>query len=93
MSIIPRCPPLEAAPGTVMETEMHTSCETCEPRMLGVMSAATALQLLQQGAAKLLGFPYVPSFAELKILLLVGVASVLERVGGGSTASGRRTMR
>ncbi len=63
---------------------METFFRSWEPRMLGVTGIAAALRLVQHGTAKLLGFPYVPSFAELKIFLLLGLVGVLELVGGGS---------
>jgi hypothetical protein len=63
---------------------METFFRIWQPRVLGVAGIAAALRFVQHGAAKLLGFPYVPSFAELKIFLLLGLVGVLELVGGGS---------
>lgn len=52
------------------------------PRLLGVLRIVTALLLLQHGLAKIIGFPHVAAFDNLKLLSLLGVAGVLEIVGG-----------
>ncbi|MCC6778076.1 MAG: hypothetical protein IT537_15800 [Hyphomicrobiales bacterium] len=71
---------------------MNTRCDPCEPNLFGVMPTATLLQLLRQGAAKLLGLPYLPDLAELKVLLLIVVPSAL-MWGGRPITRGRRTRR
>jgi len=55
---------------------------TWQPRLLGLLRIATALLFLQHGTAKLLGFPHVAMFDNLRLLSLVGVAGVLELAGG-----------
>ncbi len=55
---------------------------TWQPRLLGLLRIATALLFLQHGTAKLLGFPHVATFDNLRLLSLVGVAGVLELAGG-----------
>lgn len=72
---------------------MNARCDTCEPNTFGVMPKAILLQSLRQGAAKLLGLPYLPDLAELKVLLLVSLASVLAWGGGGSTRRRGRAAR
>ncbi len=55
---------------------------TWQPRLLGLLRIATALLFLQHGTAKLLGFPHVATFDNLRLLSLGGVAGVLELAGG-----------
>src|ERR1700730_5339108 len=55
---------------------------TWQPRLFGLLRIATALLFLQHGTAKLLGFPHVAMFDNLRLLSLVGVAGVLELAGG-----------
>ena len=55
---------------------------TWRPRLLGLLRIATALLFLQHGTAKLLGFPHVAMFDNLRLLSLLGVAGVLELAGG-----------
>ncbi len=52
------------------------------PRILSVLRIYTGLLLLAHGTAKFLGFPAVPSFANVHINSLFGVAGVFELVGG-----------
>ena len=55
---------------------------TWQPRLLGLLRIATALLFLQHGTAKLLGFPHVAMFDNLRLLSLLGIAGVLELAGG-----------
>jgi putative oxidoreductase len=55
------------------------------PRALSVLSALrifTGLELLQHGTGKILGFPFVPSFANVQIGSLTGVGGLIELIGG-----------
>jgi putative oxidoreductase len=52
------------------------------PRLLGVLRIATALLFLQHATAKLFAFPYVAQFDNLQIASLLGVAGLIEIVGG-----------
>jgi len=52
------------------------------PRLLSVLRIVTGFLYLQHGSAKLLGFPHVAMFDGLQIASLMGVAGVLELVGG-----------
>jgi putative oxidoreductase len=56
--------------------------DTWTPRALGLMRIVIGYLFLTHGTAKLLGFPQVPMFANVHVLSLVGVAGVLELVGG-----------
>lgn len=53
-----------------------------QPRLLSLLRIVTALLLLQHGTAKLIGFPHVAMFDNIRLLSLVGVAGVLEFAGG-----------
>lgn len=52
------------------------------PRLLSVMRVAAALLFLQHATAKLFGFPHVAMFDGLRLLSLIGVAGIIELVGG-----------
>ena len=52
------------------------------PRALSVLRIVSAYLLLQHGSAKLLGFPHVAYFDNLALFSLIGVAGILELVGG-----------
>ncbi|MDB5823583.1 MAG: DoxX family protein [Herminiimonas sp.] len=52
------------------------------PRLLSVLRIVVGLLFLQHGAAKLLGVPHVAMFDGLKLVSLIGLAGVLELVGG-----------
>lgn len=55
---------------------------TWSPRILGVVRIVTGLLFLTHGSAKLLGYPHVAMFDGLQLLSLMGVAGILELVGG-----------
>src|SRR6266704_3371754 len=52
------------------------------PRILSVLRIVDGLILLQYGLAKLLGWPAVEIFENLKWLSLFGIAGMFELVGG-----------
>src|SRR4030088_2714638 len=52
------------------------------PRVLSVLRIIVGLVLLQYGLAKLLGWPAVDIFEDLKLLSLFGIAGIFELVGG-----------
>ncbi|MDM0056657.1 DoxX family protein [Variovorax fucosicus] len=56
--------------------------ELLAPRVLSVLRIVSAFLLIQHGSAKLLGFPHVAYFDNLQLVSLLGVAGVLELVGG-----------
>jgi putative oxidoreductase len=58
---------------------------TRAPRAVSVLSILrifTGLALLQHGTGKILGFPVIPSFANLQIGSLAGAAGLIELIGG-----------
>jgi putative oxidoreductase len=58
------------------------SLEPWTPHALALLRIVTGNLFLQHGSAKLLGLPHVASFDHLSLLSLVGIAGVLELVGG-----------
>lgn len=58
------------------------SCEKWTPYVLGVMRIIVGFLFLQHGSAKLLGVPHVAMFDGLQLMSLMGLAGVLELVGG-----------
>ena len=52
------------------------------PRALSVLRIFTGLMIIEHGMAKLIGFPVVPSFANLQPLSLLGAAGFIELIGG-----------
>lgn len=57
-------------------------------RLLSVLRIVSAFLLLQHGTAKLFGIPHVAYFDNLQIFSLIGVAGILEVVGGVLLLSG-----
>jgi putative oxidoreductase len=55
---------------------------TWTPRLLGILRIITGFLYLQHGTAKLFGAPHVAMFDGLQIWSLMGVAGILELVGG-----------
>jgi putative oxidoreductase len=54
------------------------------PRVINVLSILrifTGLELLQHGTGKILGFPAVPTFANVQIDSLAGVGGLIELIG------------
>ena len=52
------------------------------PQLLSVLRIIAGLLFFAHGTAKLLGFPQVEMFAGLQLFSLMGLAGVLELVGG-----------
>src|SRR5215469_18343937 len=52
------------------------------PRALSVLRIVAGLMIIEHGMSKLLGWPVVPAFAQLKLLSLLGLAGVIELTGG-----------
>jgi putative oxidoreductase len=55
---------------------------TWTPRALAVLRIVTGYCFLLHGTAKLLGVPHVAMFDNLQLMSLIGVAGILELVGG-----------
>ena len=58
------------------------------PRALALLRIVTGYLFLQHGSAKLLGFPHAAMFDHLSITSLIGVAGILELVGGALVLAG-----
>lgn len=65
-----------------------TLLKTWTPRILGILRIVTGLLFMQHGAAKLFGVPHVAMFDGVQLFSLMGVAGVLELVGGALVAIG-----
>lgn len=52
------------------------------PRLLSVLRIVTAFLFIQHGTAKLFGIPHIAYFDNLQLFSLMGIAGVLEVVGG-----------
>jgi putative oxidoreductase len=61
---------------------MYETLTAWTPRALSVLRIYTGLLLLAHGTAKILGFPAVPSFANVQINSLIGVSGLIELIGG-----------
>ncbi len=58
------------------------------PQLLSVLRLMTGLLFLSHGSAKLLHFPHVDMFNDLQVASVLGVAGILELVGGTLVAIG-----
>jgi putative oxidoreductase len=58
------------------------------PQLLSIFRIVVALLFLEHGTAKLLGFPHVEMFANIQLVSMIGVAGILELVGGALLAIG-----
>jgi len=56
--------------------------DTWQPRILSVLRIVTAFLFMLHGTAKILRVPYQQQFDNLQIFSLIGVAGLLELVGG-----------
>src|SRR5215212_8455124 len=63
-------------------TNMNETLEAWMPRALSLLRIIAGLLILQHGMAKLIGFPAVPAFANVQPISMLGLAGVLELVGG-----------
>ena len=50
--------------------------------LLSILRVFTGLDLLQHGTGKILGFPVVPTFANVQLGSLAGMAGLIELIGG-----------
>ncbi len=57
-------------------------CSKWSPCILGILRIVTGFLFLQHGSAKLLGVPHIAMFDGLQLMSLMGLAGVLELVGG-----------
>ena len=61
---------------------MNETLAAWAPRVLSLLRIYTGLLLLAHGTAKILGFPAVPSFANVQIGSLSGMGGLIELIGG-----------
>ncbi len=61
---------------------MNETMAAWAPRALSVLRIFIGLELLEHGTAKILGFPVVPSLANIQINSFFGAAGVIELIGG-----------
>ena len=61
---------------------MYKTLNAWAPQALSVLRIYTGLLLFAHGTAKILGFPAVPSFANVQIGSLVGASGLIELIGG-----------
>jgi putative oxidoreductase len=52
------------------------------PRAVSVLRIITGLMIIEHGMGKLLGFPVLPAYANVKPLSLIGAAGFIELIGG-----------
>jgi putative oxidoreductase len=58
------------------------SIESLKPVAFAALRIMTGLLFMEHGTSKLLGFPHEPKFDALQLFSLMGLAGVLELVGG-----------
>ena len=61
---------------------MNETLAAWAPRVLSVLRIYAGLLLFAHGTAKILGFPVVPSFANVQIDSLTGASGLIELIGG-----------
>lgn len=66
----------------IFGAELSSHNDLLIQRSLSVLRIVSAYFLIQHDTAKLFGFPHVASFDNLQILSLIGVAGILEVLGG-----------
>jgi putative oxidoreductase len=58
------------------------TCKVWTPRILGILRIIIGFLFLQHGTAKLFGIPHVAMFDGLQLVSVLGLAGILELVGG-----------
>lgn len=59
-----------------------TFLERWQPQLLGLLRIVSGLLFLEHGTSKILHFPHVPMFDNAKIASMIGVAGLIELIGG-----------
>jgi putative oxidoreductase len=59
-----------------------STCKVWTPRILGILRIVIGFLYLQHGMAKLFGTPHIAMFDGLHLVSLMGLAGILELVGG-----------
>ncbi len=65
--------------------------DTWGPRVLSIVRFFAGLLFMEHGLAKLFGFPHVANFDQLHLFSLLGLAGVIEAVGGALVCVGLYT--
>jgi putative oxidoreductase len=52
------------------------------PRAVSVLRIITGLMIIEHGMGKLIGFPSLPAYANVKAFSLIGAAGFIELIGG-----------
>ena len=60
----------------------ETALSRFSPQLLSILRIVAGILFVEHGTSKLLGFPHVDMFDNLQILSPLGVAGILELVGG-----------
>src|SRR5437762_416277 len=66
----------------VAMARFSTSANAWAPRALGLLRIVTAFLFIQHGTAKLFHVPHIAMMDGVQLMSLVGIAGVLEVVGG-----------
>jgi putative oxidoreductase len=61
---------------------MNEKIAAWTPRALSVFRIITGLMIIEHGMAKIIGWPVVPTFANLQPFSLIGAAGFIELIGG-----------
>jgi putative oxidoreductase len=61
---------------------IETTLNAWAPRIRSVLRIFAGLEIIQHGTGKILGFPVVPSFANVQIGSLLGFGGLIELIGG-----------
>ncbi|MGD0192925.1 MAG: DoxX family protein [Rhizomicrobium sp.] len=59
-----------------------------QPQLLSLLRIVSGLLFLEHGMSKLLHFPHVPMFDNVKLVSLLGLAGLIELVGGALVTIG-----
>jgi len=62
--------------------DFKAALQRWSPQVLSILRIVAALIILQFGTAKILGFPAVPDFARVQLFSLIGIAGLIELIGG-----------
>ena len=65
-----------------------TFLEKWQPQLLGLLRIVSGLLFLEHGTSKLLHFPHVAMFDKENLMSMIGVAAIIETVGGALVTIG-----
>lgn len=61
---------------------MYETIAAWKPRALSLLRIITGLMIIQHGMGKIIGFPVLPAYANVKPLSLIGATGFIELIGG-----------